>query len=208
MLATKEVPLSIANPFTGGLRFFLSSFKRIAVTLRSGLAIVLIGLSLGTFSNCASQEAIPPESGAYFQAFGKWRRQVESYVQYVKTAYPQDSDRYKEAQRRYIGAETKANALIDRLLMDFSNGVNLASSEVFDTALDLAFAKSGAFLTYLETSANSRDSGMSPQTPIDRQSLKLESLQLSEEYRTAHTPRREVLRSQLREMKWKAFEDL
>jgi hypothetical protein len=128
MLATKEVPLSIANPFTGGLRFFLSSFKRIAVTLRSGLAIVLIGLSLGTFSNCASQEAIPPESGA--------------------------------------------------------------------------------FLTYLETSANSRDSGMSPQTPIDRQSLKLESLQLSEEYRTAHTPRREVLRSQLREMKWKAFEDL
>ena len=88
------------------------------------LASLVIGLC-----SCAGKTPPSPVSDN-LQTLEKWRAQSESHAKTLKSKYTTTSDQYKESERRYIGAETKANAMIDRMLNDFLNNVDINSSTI------------------------------------------------------------------------------
>jgi hypothetical protein len=136
------------------------------------------------------------------QALEKWRAQAETHAKTLKTTYTITSDQYKEAERRYIGAETKANAMIDRMLIDFVNNVDISSSTIYDDALDAAVMRSSAFMAYPEAWTES------VAEKIDRRTLKEATVRLWQEYAKGDSALREKIRAKLRQLKWKAFDKL
>lgn len=136
------------------------------------------------------------------QTLEKWHAQSESHGKALKTTYTNTSDQYKESERRYIGAATKVNALIDRMLIDFSNNVDISSSTIYDDALDAAVIKFSAFMAYPEGRSTSADER------LDRRTLKEASVRLWQQYVNGNSALREKIRAQLRQLKWKPFEGL
>ena len=136
------------------------------------------------------------------QILEKWRAQSESHAKALKSKYTPTSDQYKESERRYIGAATKANALIDRMLIDFLNNVDISSSTIYDDALDAAVIKSSAFMAYQEGGSTPVDE------KFDRQTLKEATVRLWQQYSKADSALREKIRAKLRQLKWKPFEKL
>ena len=167
---------------------------------KSAVCLLASVLVLGLWS-CAGKT---PPSPAFddFQTIEKWRAQAEGHAKILKATYTTTTDQYKEAERRYIGAETKANAMIDRVLIDFLNNVDITSSPIYDDALDAAVARFSAFMAYPEAGTNSVDE------KIDRRALKEATVRLWQEYAKADSALREKIRAKLRNLKWRPFEEL
>ena len=174
-------------------RAMLSAQRRAVCLLASVLVI-------GPWS-CASKTP-PPTVLNDLQPLEKWRAQAESHAKTLKTTYTTTSDQYKEAERRYIGAETKANAMIDRILINFLNNVDISSSTIYDDALDAAVVRFSAFMAYPEGWTRSIHD------QIDRRTLKEATVRLWQEYAKGDFALREKIRAKLRQLKWKPFEEL
>jgi hypothetical protein len=171
----------------------LSTQKRAVCLLAS---VLVIGLC-----SCAVKTPPLPVSDN-LQTLEKWRAQSESHAKTLKSKYTTTSDQYKEAERRYIGAETKANAMIDRMLIDFLNNVDISSSTIYDDALDAAVIGFSAFMAYPEGGTESAEE------KIDRRTLKEATVRLWKEYAKGDSPLREKIRAKLRQLKWKPFDQL
>jgi hypothetical protein len=171
----------------------LSTQKRAVCLLAS---VLVIGLC-----SCAGKTPPSPVSDN-LQTLEKWRAQSESHAKTLKSKYTTTSDQYKESERRYIGAETKANAMIDRMLIDFLNNVDISSSTIYGDALDAAVIKFSAFMAYPEAWTESREE------KIDRQTLKDATVRLWKEYAKGDSALREKIRAKLRQLKWKPFNEL
>jgi hypothetical protein len=136
------------------------------------------------------------------QTIEKWRAQSESHAKTLKSKYSNTSDQYKESERRYIGAATKANALIDRMLIDFLYNVDISSSTIYDDTLDAAVTKFSALMAYPEGGSASVDE------KFDRRTLKEATVRLWQQYSNEGSSMREKIRAKLRQLKWKPFEEL
>jgi hypothetical protein len=170
------------------------SAKRRAVCLL--LSVLVFGIW-----GCAGKT--PPSTVVdNLQTLEKWRAQAESHAKTLKSKYTATSDQYKESERRYIGAATKANALIDRMLIDFLNNVDISSSTIYDDALDAAVIKSAAFMAYPEGGTSSVDE------KFDRRTLKEPTVRLWQQYAKGNSALREKIRTSLRQLKWRPFEKL
>ena len=169
-------------------------------TLKTAVRLVASVLVIGLWS-CAG--TTPPSMVLdNLQIIDKWRAQAESHAKTLKTTHAITSDQYKESERRYIGAETKANALIDRMLIDFLNKLDITSSTTYDAALDAAVVKYTAFMAYPDGRTESAEE------KIDRRTLKEATVRLWQEYAKGDSALREKIRTQLRQLKWKPFEAL
>jgi hypothetical protein len=176
---------------------------------RSALTAILIAVYLlSAVPNCTSRKEVPPNTTADTESFASWRRQAEVYTHRLKATYPADSDQYKEAERRYIGAHTKVNAFIDRLLIDFANGIDVASSEVFADTFDAAVSKSTAFMGYIEAVLGSTDPQPSDGRSVDRRTLEKAILHLWHDYKNTSPPHRTDIQDAVRGLKWRPFEEL
>jgi hypothetical protein len=172
------------------------------------LLAFFMAVTLGSQAACANKTQMQYRATEDLLAISSWRSQAETYIRALKSNYSRDSDQYKEAERRYIGAETKANAWLDRLRLDLANGVVSVSERVEDS-FEAAIAKSEAFMNYMERLPHSRDSQtVSSQGLVDRRALREASLRLWQEYREGSAARRDAMRAELRQLRWKAFEDL
>jgi hypothetical protein len=160
------------------------------------LASLVIGLC-----SCAGKTPPSPVSDN-LQTLEKWRAQCEDHAKTLKSTYTATSDQYKESERRYIGAETKANVMIDRMLIDFLNNVDISSSTIYGDALDAAVIKSSAFMAYPEPRTESSEE------KIDRRTLKEATVRLWKEYAKGDSALREKIRAKLRQLKWKPFNEL
>jgi len=171
----------------------LSTQKRAVCLLAS---VLVIGLC-----SCAGKTPPSPVSDS-LQTLEKWRDQAESHAKTLKSKYTNTSDQYKEAERRYIGAETKANAMIDRMLIDFLKNVDISSSTIYDNALEAGVIRSSAFMAYPEVWTHSGEEKIDPGT------LKEATVRLWKEYAKGDSALREKIRAKLRQLKWKPFEEL
>jgi hypothetical protein len=142
------------------------------------------------------------------ESFASWRRQAEASIHRLKATYPAERDQYKEAERRYIGAHTKVNALIDRLVIDLANGVDVTSSEVFADTFDAAVSKSTAFMSYIEALLPSTDSPPSDESSVDARILKKAVLHLWQHYKDVSPLHRIDIQDAVRRLKWRPFEAL
>ena len=159
------------------------------------VSVLLIGLW-----SCAGK-TLRPTVLDNFQTIEKWRAQAESHAKALKRTYTLTSDQYKESERRYIGAATKANALIDRTLISFLNNLDISASTLYDDALDTAVLRFSAFMAY-------PGGGTFVDEKFDRRSLKEATVRLWQEYAKGDSALREKIRAQLRELKWRPFEKL
>jgi hypothetical protein len=163
-----------------------------------GLVLLLV---LAGFWGCARKKVLSPGFEP-LRVIEMWRGQAEAHAKILKAAYQPPTDQYKEAERRYIGAETKANALIDRIVHGLVNNVDLTASQVYEDILDTAFARATAFMAY------PKDMSSSSGPKIERPAIKQATGQLWQEYVKASVTRREAIRAELRKLKWKPFEEL
>ena len=171
----------------------LTTQKRAVCLLASFLVIALC--------SCAGTTPPSPVSDN-LQTLEKWRAQSERHAKILKSKYTTTSDQYKESERRYIGAETKANAMIDRMLIDFLNDVDISSSTIYDDVLDAAVVRFSAFMAYPEAWTESVEE------KIDHRTLKEATVSLWKEYAKGDSALREKIRAKLRQLKWKPFDQL
>jgi hypothetical protein len=177
--------------------------------MRSATTAVLLCIYLlGAVANCVSRKEVATFPAAQIDSFALWRRQTEFAVRRVKTHYVPDSDQYKEAERRYIGAQAKVNVLIDRLMIDFSNGVDVASSEVFADTWEVAVSKTTAFKEYVDKLFRSAEATVSDGPSIDLRILKDATQYLWQDYKDGSPQHRNDIREAIRGLKWNAFDDL
>ena len=178
----------------------MSETEPVLSTQKRAICLLASVLVLGLCS-CAGRTPPSPVSDN-LQTLEKWRAQSESHAKALKSKYTTTSDQYKESERRYIGAETKANAMIDRMLNDFLNNVDISSSTIYDDALEAAVVRFSAFMAYPEGWTRSIHD------QIDRRTLKEATVRLWQEYAKGDLALREKIRAKLRQLKWKPFEEL
>ena len=170
--------------------------------IRSASAIVLLTVLLLPGLWSCTVKKISSAGIEAVQIFERWRGQVEAHAKSLKAAYQAPTDQYKEAERRYIGAETKANVLIDRILHALSNNVDPTASPVYEDTIETAVGKALAFMAYRTEISNSSE------PIINRQTLTEATARLWQEYAKAPTVRREAIRAELRRLKWRPFQEL
>lgn len=148
-----------------------------------------------------SRRPPPPQ-----QVIETWRAQAEEYVKRLKILYPRDSDQYREAERRYIGAKVKFDAWLNRLRLDLSTGPT-PSARVKDL-LEAAYTKYALFKSYADSLLTSTSAAVSElQSPLDSKTLEDAASSLWQGYTTTKQ-NRDVIEAQVRQLEWKDFDQI
>ena len=166
-----------------------------------------VGLGLLSIPGCSSNKDVPLASNEGIQTLRAWQVQVEGYASQLKAIYPRDSDQYKEAERRYIGAEVKAETWKDRMLFALALGSDIAASERSQAALEVAYAKTKAFVNYVNGVLEPSNPAQAPSL-MELGALKEASLKISQEYRNSLKARQEQIRAEIAKWRWKTFSEI
>jgi hypothetical protein len=140
------------------------------------------------------------------QVIETWRAQAEDYVKRLKILYPRDSDQYREAERRYIGAKVKFDAWLNRLRMDLST--DATQSARFKDLLEAAYTKYLLFKSYVESLfTNTKGAVADLQSPLDPKTLEDAATRLRQGYSTDQQ-NRDLIEAQVRQLQWKDFDQI
>lgn len=176
---------------------------------RRGIPFLSLIILLNVCVGCPSVDIHPDTSNA-IGTISEKKSLVEGNVSQIKNYFSKNTEQYKKANKLYIEAKAAFDGWIDQFKFDLTANTDIATSDKYKKSLNKASEKGDVFLKYAdsiifkETKSKAVITAVTSILPF----LTDAGIKIWEQYRMAAKERREEIRKDLDNLKWKAFDKI